>query len=135
MKASRGQFSVLLDEGAPVMVATPFESRGHRVIRHGDVLESGSTDDQVRWRRLSPMPFSWQSTVTCGCWSGDTPRPNRLERFKRLHLIFVGCKETLAPHRLEQAMTLIEHEWTIACDKAARRMWISIEAHQMVSHR
>ena len=126
---------MLLDEGAPVMVATPFESRGHRVIRHGDVLESGSTDDQVAVAAIVANAILLAVDRDMRLLVRRYASPNRLERFKRLHLIFVGCKETLAPHRLEQAMTLIEHEWTIACDKAARRMWISIEAHQMVSHR
>jgi hypothetical protein len=56
-------------------------------------------------------------------------------RFKRLNLIRLGCDPVLAAKRLEQAMSLIEHEWAFTGAKAARRLWVDIEAHAIRSHR
>ena len=52
-------------------------------------------------------------------------------RYSRLSLIWIGCNEVLAAKRLEQAMTLIEHEWKISEEKAARRLWIEISPHHI----
>jgi hypothetical protein len=38
---------VLLDEGTPIAVAEPFVSRGHYVIYHREVMDSGAKDDVV----------------------------------------------------------------------------------------
>ena len=43
--------------------------------------------------------------------------------------------EDLSWHGVEQAMSLIEHEWAISQEKAARRMWIDIGPHYLRSNR
>jgi hypothetical protein len=37
----------------------------------------------------------------------------------------------LAAKRLEQAMSLIEHEWQFSSEKASRRLWVEIGAHHL----
>jgi hypothetical protein len=57
------------------------------------------------------------------------------ERFKRLSILRLCCNEVLAAKRLQQAMTLIEHEWNISKEKAARRLWVDIGPHFLRSNR
>lgn len=52
-------------------------------------------------------------------------------RYSNLSLIWIGCNEVLAAKRLEQAMTLIEHEWDVSEAKASRRLWIEIGPHHI----
>jgi len=52
-------------------------------------------------------------------------------RYASLSLIWIGCNEVLAAKRLEQAMSLIEHEWKFSEEKASRRLWIEIGPHHI----
>jgi hypothetical protein len=56
-------------------------------------------------------------------------------RYANLSLIWIGCNEVLAAKRLEQAMSLIEHEWKVSDEKAARRLWIEIGPHHIRTYR
>ena len=56
------------------------------------------------------------------------------DRFSRLSLIHLSCNEVLAAKRIEQAMTFIEHEWSVSREKSARRMWVDIGQHFLRSH-
>ena len=47
MSGAASKLVVLLDEGTPVMAADAFLARGHEVIFHADVLDSGADDDEV----------------------------------------------------------------------------------------
>lgn len=47
-------------------------------------------------------------------------------RFRRLSLIKLSCRETKAAARVDEAMSLIEHEWKIASQKSDRRIFIEI---------
>ena len=47
-------------------------------------------------------------------------------RFKRLCLIKFLCPEPMAAKRLEQAMSLIEHEWLVSSEKVARRLFVEV---------
>jgi hypothetical protein len=41
----------------------------------------------------------------------------------------------MAAKRFDQAMSFIEHEWSFACEKPSRRMWVDIEPRKLVSYR
>ena len=104
MSRSRA-FSVLLDEGAPRQTGRPFEQRGHRVIYHEEVLAPG-TDDKVV---CATAIFNDAALVAV---DRDFKRmakrfgtPTGGPRYERLSLIFLNCKEVLAPKRLEHLMT------------------------------
>lgn len=55
-------------------------------------------------------------------------------RFKRLNLLKFECAEPKAADRLEQAMSLLEHEYEIA-KKDARRMFVVIGKQVLRSYR
>lgn len=56
-------------------------------------------------------------------------------RFKRLSLLKFACEEPMAGKRLEEAMSLVEHEWLVSTEKAARRLFVEIGTHVLRSHR
>jgi hypothetical protein len=60
---------------------------------------------------------------------------DKSNKFPRLNLIHVCCNEVLAAKRIEHAMTFIENEWAVSCEKVARRMWVDIGAHFIRSYR
>jgi hypothetical protein len=57
------------------------------------------------------------------------------DRFANLSLIRIGCNEVLASKRIDQAMSLIEHEWLFSTAKNARRLWIDLGAHVIRTNR
>ena len=58
-------------------------------------------------------------------------------RFTKLSLIrFEKCRESQAARRLEQAMSLIEHEWSYGHNQGAdRRMFIVLTSQTIRTHR
>ncbi len=57
------------------------------------------------------------------------------ERFKRLHLLQFRCSEFQSIHRVGEAYSLIQLEWSIAQAKAARRFWVEIGNEYIRTHR
>ena len=57
------------------------------------------------------------------------------DRFAQLNLIWLCCDEVMAAKRLEQAMSLIEHEWSVSGAKRARRLWVDVAPHFLRSNR
>lgn len=125
----------LLDEGTPVQVAAPFRARGHRAILHGEVLSPGTKDPVVAAtaiqnnavlvaidRDMKQLAKRWGNFQDGG-------------RYKRLNLVFIACNPVLAPKRVEQAMSFIEHEWDFACQKPTRALWLVIGPHFITSYR
>jgi len=57
-------------------------------------------------------------------------------RFKKLSLIrFHRCRESQTAHRIVQALSLVEHEWTLAKDKRDRRLFVLISATAITTNR
>jgi hypothetical protein len=52
-----------------------------------------------------------------------------------LDLIWIGCDPVMTAKRVGHAMSFIENEWAVRCEKAARRMWVSIETHRLTTYR
>jgi hypothetical protein len=48
------------------------------------------------------------------------------QRFKKMSLLKLSCKEPHAALRVEQALSLIEHEWNFSEEKRARRLFVEI---------
>jgi predicted nuclease of predicted toxin-antitoxin system len=126
---------VLLDAGVPVQVGRVFEDYKHFVIYHKDVLPERTPDEAVC---AAAMANSAILVAIDGDMKqiarrfGVTPRG---ERFNRLNIIRLACNEVLASKRLEQAMSLIEHEWHVSDEKMARRLWVDVGAHHIRSNR
>ena len=129
------RIKVLLDEGAPRMAGTPFLKRGHEVLYHGDVCFRGAKDEVV-------AAASIHNAAILIAIDNDMKRLVRRfgnsqnnEKYLTLNLISVGCDELLAAKRIEYAMSFIEHEWDVCRQKKARRLWIDIRPHSLISHR
>ena len=125
----------MLDEGTPVPAAEPFLTRGHQVIYHSDVLASGSKDDVVVVTSIINKAILIAVDADMKRMVKRFGSPNLSERYARLNLIFISCNEVLAAKRLDHAMSFIENEWNVTCEKAARRLWVDIGPHCLRSFR
>jgi hypothetical protein len=56
-------------------------------------------------------------------------------RYKKLNIFFLECEGVQVANRLTFLMSLIEHEWSVAGQKAARTMWLEIGLHHVRSNR
>ena len=135
MSEARPPLKVLLDEGAPRLAGDPFQRRGHQVIHHSEVCEGGASDEVV-------AAISIHNAAILIAIDNDMKRlvrrfgnPSNTGKFHPLNLISIGCDEVLAAKRIEYAMSFIEHEWDICRQKKARRLWIDIRPHSLISHR
>lgn len=135
MTNGRKKLRILLDEGTPVSAAETFLKRGHEVIYHSDVLESGANDNMVVLAAI-------MNNAALVAVDADMKRivrrfgaPNSSERYAKLNLIFLNCNEVLAVKRVAHAMSFIEHEWSVTYEKTSRRMWVDIGAHFLRTYR
>ena len=131
------RLAVFFDEGTPVPVAEPFVRNDHRVIHFHEALP--------RWEGVKDDIVAAMALRNDAILIAVDPDLRRLvrrfgsspdnARFKSLNLIWLSCGPVMATKRVEQAMSFIEHEWDFACRKRARRLWIDIGQHRMISHR
>lgn len=135
MKTKGIELIVLLDEGTPILAADPFLDRGHQVIYFSDVLYSGAKDNVVAATAILNKAALVAIDADMKRMVKRFGSPNMSEKYSRLNLIFVSCNETLAAKRLEHAMTFIENEWEVSCQKASRRLWVDIGVHRLTSYR
>jgi predicted nuclease of predicted toxin-antitoxin system len=131
----RRPITVLIDEGAPVPVSLPFLEHGHRVICHSDVLDSGASDDLVVITAILNEAILIAVDADMKRMVRRFGSPNNSERYSKLNLIFIACNETLAAKRLDHAMSFVENEWSVCCEKTARRLWVDIGPHRLTSYR
>ena len=124
MSTERPRLRFLLDEGAPRSVGRYLESRGHDVIYFDAALMPGSPDVLV-------AKTAEANDAILIALDGDMKTLAKRAgigggRFKRLSLLKLSCREPTAAQRVEQAISLIENEWTISDAKAARRLFVEI---------
>ena len=125
-----------LDAGVPDAVARAAEDHGHEVIKYRDALVEAVKDDVVAATALA-------SEAVLVAIDGDMSQIARRygkklmedDRFKRLSLVHLRCPEVRAAGRLDQAISLIEHEWAFCKRKTSRRMWIEIGSHHLRTNR
>jgi len=132
---SAAKFRALLDAGVPDSVGAVFAKNGYAVLYHRNVLPEQTADEVVCATALandSVLVAIDGDMKQMAKRYGITPQG---ERFDRLCIIRLCCNEVLAAKRLEQAISLINHEWTFTQGKAARRMWVDICPHQLRTHR
>jgi predicted nuclease of predicted toxin-antitoxin system len=127
------KFRVLLDEGVPAEVGQVFSRHAHEVIPSEDVLKPGSADELV-------CAAAEANTALLVAYDNDMKQYVRrqgkgADRFKRLHLLKFNCPEPMAAKRIEEAMTMIENEWEVATTKAARRVYVEINVHDIRTFR
>jgi predicted nuclease of predicted toxin-antitoxin system len=97
-----------LDEGVPAAVGFTFIRHGYTLIPFEDVLTRGSKDDMV-------CIAAEANDALLVAYDNDMKQLARQHgitaaRFKRLNLLKFECAEPKAADRLEQAMSLLEHE-------------------------
>ena len=124
MKVSVPELKLFLDEGVPRSVGHCFEEKGHTVIYFEDAAAPGSPDPLV-------ATISMENDAVLVALDGDMRKLAQQHgvgrmRYKRLSLIKLSCPETEAASRVDQVMSLIEHEWALEPSQTERRMFIEI---------
>ncbi|MEF2071895.1 DUF5615 family PIN-like protein [Consotaella aegiceratis] len=133
MKGRTATLRVFLDEGVPDSVGRMFAKHGHTVIYLRDAIAKGSPD-------LLVCAAAEANDAILVAIDADMKQIAKRHgvgngRFKKLSLIKFSCTEPQAALRLEQAMSLIEHEWTISKAKAARRLYVEISSSVIRTYR
>ena len=135
MNGAQHKLAILLDEGTPIGVAQAFSAKNHTVIHHSDVLSPGCADEEVVAAAMLNHAALIAIDLDMKRFVRRFGSGNNNEKYKKLNLIHLCCAETLAPKRLVQVMSFIEHEWGWAKGKQARRLWVEVGAHRIVSYR
>lgn len=122
-----------LDASVPDSVGHVLAAAGHDVIYHRQALTDGSKD-----------PVVCQTAMENGAILVAVDRDMKQltkrfgvtdERFKNLSVLFCACTIPMAAKRVEQAISLIDHEWHFSEAKVGRRLWIEISNHQISTQR
>ena len=126
MSADRQPLRVFLDEGVPDAVGRAFRGFGHEVILHREALAAGVPDPLV-------CAAAQANDAILVAYDKDMKKIARRRgvgagRFARLSLIHLQCPEPTAASRIEQAMSFIEHEWSVSSTPDARRLYVEIGA-------
>jgi predicted nuclease of predicted toxin-antitoxin system len=133
--ATRPTLRVFLDAGVPDSVGAVFSKNEHQVIYYRDVLPEKVADTVVCATALA------NDAILVGIDRDLKEFPRRFgmarssHRFQQLNIIRLCCNETLASKRVEQALSLIEHEWGLSEAKVARRLWVDVGAHHIRTNR
>ena len=125
MRIESLRLKFFLDEGVPDSVARTLRDKGHEatVLRESGVA-TGSSDQVV-------ATFAEVTDSILVALDRDMKQIAKLAgvgngRFTRLNLLKLSCPEPMAAKRVADAMSLIEHEWTIEQGKRTRRIYVEI---------
>jgi hypothetical protein len=135
LTAERPKLRVFLDAGVPDSVGVVFSKNEHDVFYYRDYLPEKVADKHVCAQALT------LGATLVGIDRDLKQFPTRFgvsqnsDRFKKLSIIRLCCNETLANKRLQQAMTLIEHEWAVSGEGAVHRLWVDVGPHHMRTNR
>jgi predicted nuclease of predicted toxin-antitoxin system len=107
---------------------------GHTLIPFEEVLSRGSVDDLVcvAAEANDALLVAYDNDMKqMAQRHGITPA-----RFKRLNLLKFECAEPNAADRLEEAMSLLEHEWEVSRQSGgSRRVFVVIGRQVLRTHR
>ena len=115
------------------MTGKAIEKAGHEVIYFGQSgIVKGSADPVV-------CIAAEASDAILVAHDGDMKTLARghgltRARFKSLNLLKLDCRESNGPRRINEAMSLIEHEWHIG-EGRERRLYIVLGENVIRSHR
>ncbi|MER8712858.1 DUF5615 family PIN-like protein [Mesorhizobium sp. M0228] len=135
MNPAPPKIRVFLDAGVPDSVGGVFAKHGCKVIYHRNALPERTPDEAVCAAALENKAILVAidgDMKQIAKRYGVTPKG---DRFDTLSVIRLCCNEVLAAKRLEQAMSLIQHEWGFSEQKPTRRMWVDVGPHHMRSNR
>lgn len=124
MTAGRPVLRLFLDEGVPDSVGHVFMAAGHEVAFLNKTMARGSSDPLV-------CVIADINDAILVALDGDMKRIAQGQgigsrRFLKLGLIKLSCYEPDAAKRVEEAMSLIEHEWNFSAGKEGRRIFVEI---------
>lgn len=133
MTSKRLTLRLFFDEGVTASAAKVFESAGHEVILLRDAIEPGSPDPLV-------CAVAEANDAILVAHDADMKRLAQRRgigqrRFRTLSLIRLNCRESRAPRRIAEAMSLIEHEWAVGGGERDRRIFITIGDDVIRTHR
>jgi predicted nuclease of predicted toxin-antitoxin system len=117
----------------PAEVGNTFVRYGHEIIPFESVVTRGSRDELI-------CIAAEANDAILVAFDNDMKQMARRHgvtpaRFKRLNLLKFECEEPIAAARLEEAMSLLEHEWNLRLGKAARRVFLVIGKQVLRTHR
>ncbi len=106
---------VFLDESVPDSVGRVFSQQGHSVILLREAIATGAPD-------LLVCAAADANDATLVALDGDMRQIAKANgvgggRFKSLSLIKLSCRTSQAAARVDEAMSLIEHEWQYSLGK------------------
>ena len=102
-------------------VAVPLLERGHQVIYHMDVLDSGAKDEVVVATAILNQAILIAVDADMKRLVRRFGSPNNSERYAKLNLISLSCNEVLAPKRLQHAMSFVEHKMGVQMPKGVQK--------------
>ena len=133
MTPVRSILPLFLDEGAPRSIGRFFAERDHAVTYMQDVMARGSADPLVA--EVAQRNDAILVAVDRDMRQLAKDRGIGSLRYRRLHLLQFRCTEVQAVHRVQEAYSLIEHEWALAQTKDARRFWVEVGESYIRTHR
>lgn len=123
-----------IDQGVPDSVGRFLRNKGYEVTLLRDCIATNSPDTLVAAIAEANGAILVALDADFKALASRTGIGRR--RFTKLSLIrFEKCREAHAAGRLERAMSLIEHEWSIGNNNRDRRMFIVITADTIRTHR
>ncbi|MCY4394675.1 MAG: DUF5615 family PIN-like protein [Rhodospirillaceae bacterium] len=125
-----------VDQCVPDSVARTLENYGHEAIRLRERIAPNSPDTLV-------AAVSEANDAILVTMDGDfrkiaSSHGVGSRRYRRLSLLrFEKCRESRAAVRLEEALSLIQHEWEVGESRGSgdRRMYVVITASTIRTHR
>jgi predicted nuclease of predicted toxin-antitoxin system len=123
-----------IDQNVPDAVGRVLESRGYDVVLLRERIPTESPDTLV-------AAVAEANNAILVTFDPDFKAlANRIgigrRRFAKLSLIrFEKCRESQAGNRIEAALSLIEHEWSISKAERDRRLFVVITNQTIRTHR
>jgi predicted nuclease of predicted toxin-antitoxin system len=113
-----------LDHNVPVSVAKTLVAAGHEVIIQKDALAPDAEDPVVALTAAENAAVLITFDRDFRAIAGRLGVANR--RLRALSRIQMRCKEPDGATRLQEAMSLIEHEWELAQERSDKRIFIEV---------
>jgi predicted nuclease of predicted toxin-antitoxin system len=113
-----------LDEGVPDGVGGKLAAAGHDATRLRDAGPTGASDELV-------CALAEARGAILVALDGDMRALARRHgvgrrRYRALGLVKLSCRETRAAARVVEALSLVEHEWSVGALRSDRRIFIEI---------
>jgi len=122
------------DQNVPDSVAKTLQASGYEVTRLREKIATNSPDTLV-------AAIAEANSAILVTMDGDFKEISARtgigqSRYRNLSIIrFEKCRESQAAQRMNEALSLIDHEWRVATNNNRRRILIVISAGTIRTHR